>query len=560
MIICGSRWDAKDNASYGFVYSSADGGNLWRTAMEDKNTVWVTEHSCSFGVHGMAYFVSDASKIIDGEDHHDLGTTRIYVSHDSGKSWKLGITTGWTDYSTSVVDTTPGPNQNRLYVFFNSLYDFYNSVGNKDVAARERQNDGTRVGLISYKDGDTEVVGPFTSAEMAKEGYQGSYPAPSFLLNNGLILAFFTAHRRTDKGVGQFLVEAVLTTSDRAGIEVVKIVDSLENPEYGSGVPCAGYGLTTGGAYDAAHDKLYFAYPDVREKKCGLWLTTSTDGGKSWSNANQLWAQDDARERVYAAPSIAVNKDGVLAAMWQEKYRSGCWMFAVSTDAGKSLSRSRQLGTCSAESSKPSLLTSPYLWTSFSQADPKEKSAAANINLRNTRGSTWRNERAIAVTPDGAFHPVWIDAGNGEGGIRTVSIRVMPEATMIAAATQGLEEVTDKVAVLYGGSQFYDSKTGMLTLDVTLKNNSDKTFHEPFKLAVPSFSANYGMAEIADAENNAQGAGAVWDLSRSVSGGVLAPGTASKPFSLQFHYVADPGLARDSDDIFGLSVKVYAKP
>jgi hypothetical protein len=128
--------------------------------MEDKNSVWVSEQSCAFGVHGLAYFVADASKVIDGDLHHDLGTTRIHVLHDSGKTWRLGIATGWTDYSASVVDTNPGPNQNRLYVFFNNLQSFHSSLGNKDaVEAEANGTNGTRVGVISYRDGDAQVTG-----------------------------------------------------------------------------------------------------------------------------------------------------------------------------------------------------------------------------------------------------------------------------------------------------------------------------------------------------------------------------------------------------------------
>src|SRR5713101_4758608 len=165
MILCGSNWDTKDNAFYGFVFSSANAGRTWRLAMADKSSVWVSEESCAYGVRGVAYFVAGASQVIDGNTHHDQGTTRIYVSHDSGRTWKLGVTTGWTDWSTSVVDTTAGQNQNRLYVFFNNLESFYKSVGDKGAMEAESKNSsGSRVGMISYKDGDALVVGPVSSA------------------------------------------------------------------------------------------------------------------------------------------------------------------------------------------------------------------------------------------------------------------------------------------------------------------------------------------------------------------------------------------------------------
>ncbi len=560
MMICGSKWSAKDNASYGFVYYSGDGGKNWKQAMEDKSSTWVSEQSCAYGVNGAAYFVADASKVIDGALHHELGTTRIFASHDAGRTWKLSIETGWTDYSTSVVDTKPGPNQNRLYVYFNNLETFYSSIGQKEAEDSEkRASAGTRVGLISYRDGDAKIAGPFTSAEMAKESYHGSYPAPALMLKDGSIITIYTTKRRTDKNVRELMVEAVRTSADRASLErPVKLVDSLDNPDADSTVSCGGFYLGSAGTYDTVHDKLYFVYSDVRNRKCSLLLTTSSDGGTTWSKAQQMRIPSVDSELVYGTPTIAVNKDGVLAVMWQKKYRSGCWQFATSSDEGKSLSFPIDLGTCSRDATKPSALNSDYLWTSFFQADPKNPASVAQINLRNTRNSDWRDEDAIAVTPDGVFHPVWIDGGKGDGEIRTAAVQVIPADTLISDAIKGMEDVTGKVAILYGGDQYYDEPSGMLTLDVTIKNESDRPLHAPFRLAVTGLYKDYGYAEISNARNGATSAGSVWDIASSVPGGTLAPGATCKPFPLKFSYRVDPDQQRGSDDILGLSVRVYA--
>ena len=131
LIACGSRWDAQDNAFYGFVYSTVDGGKTWHTALEDKNSTWVTEQSCAFGVQGEAYFVSEASNVIEGQPHHDVGTTRIFVSHDAGRGWTEGAKSNWADYSASIVETQAGPNQNRLYTFYNDVYSTNSEPGNQ---------------------------------------------------------------------------------------------------------------------------------------------------------------------------------------------------------------------------------------------------------------------------------------------------------------------------------------------------------------------------------------------------------------------------------------------
>src|SRR5580700_2081729 len=52
LMVCGSQGVANDNAFYGFVFSSSDGGKTWRTVLEDKNSAWVTEQSCAFGMNG----------------------------------------------------------------------------------------------------------------------------------------------------------------------------------------------------------------------------------------------------------------------------------------------------------------------------------------------------------------------------------------------------------------------------------------------------------------------------------------------------------------------------
>jgi hypothetical protein len=561
MILCGARFEPMDNAFYGFVNSSTDGGKTWQIAFEDKSSTFESEHSCAFGSHGVAYYVASASKVIDGEPHHDQGTTRIYVSRDAGKNWKLGTTTGWTDWSTSVVDTAPGPNQNRLYVFFNNLQTFYGSLGENDLVAQEaKTSDGTRVGMISFKEGDAAVAGPFSSDAMDKEKYHGSYPAPGFVLKDGSVLTFYTTKRRTEQNKRQLLVESVRTNSNRTGLEApVTIVDSLNNSTQTSDVACGGVFLSSGAAYAAQHDKLYFVYPDVSGKTCDLFLTTSSDEGETWSKARQLWSPEQSATHEYISPELAVNKDGFVSVLWQDEDRSGCWRMAALTDNDTALSHAVGLGTCSATDSKPSALNTAYLWTSLFQADPTKAASTIRINLRNTHNSVWRNAAAITATPDGAFHAVWIDSGgDGAGEIRTASSQVIPASTLVAAATHGLENVTDKVTVLFAGAETYDAASGTITLDIAIRNNRAEPIRGPIRLVVPTLYKDYGFAEIGNSVNHVPGAGAEWDLDSSTPDEQLAAGATSKPITLRFHYILPPNKPHGSDDILGLNVQVFA--
>lgn len=298
---------------------------------------------------------------------------------------RAGAKTGWNDFTTSVVDTAPGPNQNRLYSFFNNLQTFYDSIGQKEAAeAEKKSSNGTRVGMITYNDGDVQVAGPFTSDPMAKESYRGSYPAPAMLLDDGSLVTMFTSKRGTERGGREFMAYSVRASPDRTSLETpVKVVDSLDTPDQDLSVPCGGYYLDSAATYDPVRNKLYFAYSDVRNKRCQLFLTDSSDGGKSWSNARTISNPYAAIDTQYSNPSLAVNKDGVLALMWEGKFRSGCWNFA-SFENGSRLAKPTQLGTCTAAEMKPSRISTAYLWDSFFQADPTKPTSTARISLRDT--------------------------------------------------------------------------------------------------------------------------------------------------------------------------------
>jgi hypothetical protein len=566
VLICGTKWNAKENAPYGFVYHSDDGGRQWAQVLEDKDSAWVTEQSCAYGVHGVAYFVSDASKVIEGKLNHDLGTTRIFVSRDFGKTWKVGITTGWTDASTSAVDTTPGPDQNRLYVFFNALQPFYHSLGQKEAEETETKSlssaGNTRVGMISYKTGDTKIVGPISSPEMMQKGYQGSYPAPTVLLNDGSLLTFYTTKRAERNEPRKFTVETVRTSPDRLSLEApVKIADSLDGINDGYDHPC-GIFYDTAGVYDAVQGRLYFVYPSISDKQCRLFLVTSMDSGKSWSRAQTILSPDETPTREYSALAIAVNKDGMLAVMWKDSSNSGCWMFAVSEDGGISMSRKRRLGTCDQEKRNSTMFSNAYLSTALYQADTIAKEGfrpgAARISLRDSWNVVWRNEDAIAVAEDGAFHPVWTDSGTGRGDIRTTEIRFTSSDMLIASGTRGLNDVTRSVSILYGGEQRYDSQSGTLTVDVVIRNKSEAAIHGPFKLAVSSIFKDSGYVQIVNSDNREVGPGAIWDFGTSVAGGTLGAESTSKPFALKFHYRRNEGQLWRSSEILDLDIKVFA--
>jgi hypothetical protein len=69
------------------------------------------------------------------------------------------------------------------------------------------------------------------------------------------------------------------------------------------------------------------------------------------------------------------------------------------------------------------------------------------------------------------------------------------------------------VAILYGGDQHYDAQSGIITVDVVIRNKAAESIRGPLQLVVPRLYRAYGYADIANADNKATAGGAVWGIS-----------------------------------------------
>lgn len=555
LIVCGSRWDVHDNAFYGFAYSSSDGGRTWQTALEDKSTTWVTEHSCAFGVDGKAYLLSEASKVVDGRPNHELGTTRVFSSHDAGRSWTEATRTSWADYSSSVVDTHLGPNQNRLYAFF---HDFeanpHGQVQNKRTSSR--------ISVISFKDGDADVAGPIDNPKMDLLSYQGAYPGRVFLLKDGALMALFLAARKTDDGLDD-TINAVRLETDR--LILTDPVTVVRAPITNTGCYPSRYAA----AYDLAEDTVYLTYPVSIGGKCDLALKTSVDGGRTWREERLMPELGVESSGVYA-PAMAINNTGVLGLIWRENRVSDCWYFSASRDKGKTFTPARPLSRCSTAQEELLGQASASLRMSAGRAvnDGQPPPSSSNrqdtlvLNVVDSRNAVWRNTGALTATADNVFHAVWVEKGHGEGQLRSARIIVgetYAEPSFLPQLHQGeTRDVTKDVTLLYGGDQHYDTRNGTLTLDVVLKNKGRESLRGPLFMEVLALTGDLSGLEIANSCNRVVGPGATWDLSDTLSNGILAPGATTEPYSLVFRFLEKSAPARETG-IMSMKVVVLTR-
>jgi hypothetical protein len=536
LIVCGSKWNVNQNSLFGFVYVSSDGGKTWNKALEDKNSAWVSEQSCAFGPKHVAYFVSEASKVVDGELRHHQGTTRLFVSSDAGQHWTERTKTAWADWSTSAVSASTG----NLLTFFN-----YNGTANQSKSW------GWSVGLLAFSADGKRVSGPFVNPAMKRLGYHGVYPSDAVALKDGTVVALYLGFRETPSGqVADLGLERVPPSSPH--LPILSVIES-SNPSNGGCLGLADYSL----AYNKDQNRLFVVYRDMVRKECHLMLATSEDGGSTWAKRVPVTAPERTNLTMTQV-SIASRADGTLGLLWDD---AGNWFFSTVKDSGIV----EPPADVHAERA-PSGVISDSLWTviyqpSGYQAEGFGPVATLGVNVRTLPGCIWRASGLIASGH--LFRAIFpaLEGATDNLNFATLSSLTTGLGGQNPPAQPHTSEldVTNQVALLYGRAQSFDNATGTLSLEVRLANHAVKPIRTPIHLEAKSVGSAVGKVAILNADNGLSGPGAVWDISRIVVGDQIPAGAVtSSTFTLLFRIdLEHPGFVT-SDELLNLTARVLA--
>jgi len=543
LIVCGTRWDALANAPLGFVYASSDSGATWQSALEDRSTAWVTEHSCAFGLSHRAYFVSSAAGVIDGKPQHSGGKTRLFVSEDSGQHWAETTHTAWIDYSTSAVSATSG----KLYTFFNSW----------NTTREPGRNWGGNVGLLVFSPDGKNIAGPFFNSEMQARNYAAIFPKDAVALKDGKVVVLYIAKRQTSSGWQEDL--GIIRADQSAEPSLEPIV--ISHPEMDAG--CFSFSDASL-AYDHQHNRLFLAYMDGCGDTSRIMLTSSDDGGRNWAKRVALDEAHDPARRAFA-PSLVVSPGSVLGLLWEEgkERRSGRWLFSYIRDlrlAEPATELSR--GSDKYEVSNDSLWTSLYKLDEIASLDQKDVfHSALTLKVSSELNIVWRAAGLIAMGDK--FLAIW-PFGNSKGmrlyaGVLTPADTTLNEKSFIDPEHSDEPHMAAGAVLLYGGTQYIDNTTGTLKVCLTLANRGSTPIRTPIKLKAEDVRSEVGVVSILNATNGSAGAEALWDISDSVTGDQIPPGAASNPFCLSFRLEIPPEhVSREQSDLLLLRVKVLA--
>ncbi len=565
---CSMAFDPQRNKVYTIVYASSDGGASWTPTLETSDLEFSGDPACALGKGRRAYYMAlgwqEDGKVVDP----------IYRSGDSGATWSAPLllhSFHGLDREYLSVDNTGGKFDGRVYA---------HATGWARPLQGKRQ--AADISLFTSRDGGVSFLGPVKRTSVGKRYVLGV--GNSVVLSDGTVVMIFgEVNRYWDEEGEDGDVPASTAEKANGTLEVLTSTDGGDSLETASTVsdfhmlwPPLATSMIASLAADpgsaAFKDRLYAVWPDQRSGRQEILLAHSEDKGKSWSKP--IVVNDDAPgatpARDHLMPTVAVNKDGIVAVAWYDRRDNpddlGWWVrFRASRDGGETFAPSVRVSEASAAHG------ASEQWTVQGNAsgggkkppgggpDAKAPGGPIAVTLAlNPFQFNGGHTGGMAATADGRFHPFWADNRTGIAQLWTAAVTVPGAAVKNGSPELAtLDDVSDAVELKVLSTD-YDRKTNRLAVRVKLRNTSSQTVEGPLKLRLIDLSSQLGRARAENAENGISGPGAVWTIREASAGGALAPGAESSVQELVFR-ISDLRPFRDEKSIRYLFASFQAR-
>lgn len=316
---------------------------------------------------------------------------------------------------------------------------------------------------------------------------------------------------------------------------------------------------------------------NAAKKRYAVEVARSSDLGKTWATAI---VNDDATDHDPSNPAIAVNGDGIVAVIWNDRRDDAngeCWRLygALSADGGESFGRNVKL------SDAPTCTNTPGNWQldtwaqTDSWSDPKHPmpgfGLTAFVPVRFPNGG---DTQGLVADREGRFHAAWIDGRTGVLQLRLNDFSVEPGLVAAVRSANAAGVSDSKEPPPAGGADLtqrleldvshpaIDFERGELSVTVRVKNPTAEPVRGPIDLVMAKMlnwrAKAMGLANfrVSNADDRGTGDGARWTFSAG-PGEVLAPGGLTPSRVLKFSF--DGGIPNRPDGYFEPVFHLYGR-
>ncbi len=539
------------------VYLTYDSGKTWTKTFEEYSLM---DPTCAYGPDGSAYL--EAFELTGDR------MMRLYRSADGGKTWGSPSKVRTTDRPYVTIDKTGGKFNGRVYS--------HGQAGGTGRMDGERGGSGVR--LYASTDGRT-FGDPVERQSSGDRRNLGS--GNGVVLSDGTLVMLFGELKEYWNADNTSEIRDSTLMSSNGRLRMLTSGDGGRSLSTATSVsdfymhvypwrPLAGFipWVAVDSSSGPFRDRLYVVWPDRRSGRDEIYLTYSTDKGRTWSKPMTL---NDDRAPLLARsgpdhfmPTVAVNKDGVVGVSWYDRRDhadNAGWdiRFTASLDGGDTWSPNVRV------SEQANNFDSKNAWP-ITSVPPRISSPGgpASIDL-------WVNQMMViggdttglAADSTGAFHVAWADNRTGILQLWTSSVTVNGSAQRNGdPVLASYKDVTSTVNMEMSEMAF-DRAAGVLTAKARLRNTGAQEVSGSVKIRVVQLGSDLGVAEIIGSENGAKGPGAIWDFTDVLKEKSLQPGEVSQFKELRFRVVDIRGLPtteRLKLSLVKLDVRVLALP
>jgi hypothetical protein len=546
LVACGYRYSVSQNAMVGFVYRSPDAGYTWHEALKDDSSLWVTEESCASGAEGRVFFMDESAlldhgKARDGIPLQDRGDIHLYTSLDSGKNWTMMSKRGWFDHTAMAVDWSPGPRRGRMYLF-------------GQTSSKDAFGTFSEVQVMTTDDGKT-LHGPVSVPKPTDFRYVAAYASAAKMLPNGEVVGTFL----TNRGPSTNTVHPDQRSTTH--VEVFATRDggtTLEGiADFGAIQPCLG----AMPSLDVnLHDgTIYVVWGALEHGHCQTAISSSTDGGRTWSPSRRLAVASDAY-----VPAIALNDNGIVGLFWLEQTELHCWKFAASSDKGQTFSNPIPVSRCvggsrTADLSQSARDASSAVHLEGTGAGWGLEPDAIGFSVIAARDGLIPDRTGLAADSSGVFHAAWPEPTDQNGALWSTSISVGQTRPKTFISESAID-VSHEVALEFANSVF-ENTSGMYGVDVTVTNTGSKPIDGQIFLRVENAYSRFFRNVTARGSDNEMGpGGAIWTVWPESNKDRLEPGDRTFPRRISFLLTNTISEPVAFGDLLAVKVKAFSDP